>query len=222
MAETFDCDPLVVTEAHGVVAHASCMSDNNFLDAIGTEFERTPPDTLVVSLEAGVTQETLVLSLIPFYPLASRTIDLERMGVIAAVLLVTSRSSALGRLRYEPLERANVGRRRCCFFLAGFFESDKAKSFTNFEAAGWKFALLSFVHFDWDGHGANYVMVADRKRTLDPKVFVSKRHCGNHVTGLCEACMHSAVNERTHWSALQLENVLADFRPFPSACASDG
>ena len=73
--------------------------------------------------------------------------------------------------------------------LAGHHEVDHVNSFTNFEAAGLKFAWLSFVHLDLDGHGANNVMVSERKRTLDPKVFVSKRHCGNHATGLCEACM---------------------------------
>ena len=67
----------------------------------------------------------------------------------------------------------------------------QVKSDTNFEAAGLKFALLSFVHFDLDGHGAKNVIVAERKRTL-----VSKRHCGTHATGLCEACMHSAVDEK--------------------------
>ena len=36
-------------------------------------------------------------------------------------------------------------------------------------------------------------MVAGRKRTLDPKVFVSKRHCVNHATGLCEACRYSSA-----------------------------
>ena len=61
---------------------------------------------------------------------------------------------------------------------------DQINSFTNFEAAGLKFALLSFVHFDLDGQGANNVMVAERTRTLDRKVFVSKRHCGNHAMGL--------------------------------------
>ena len=81
--------------------------------------------------------------------------------------------------------------------LAGFYEVDQIKSFTKFDAA--KFALLSFVQLDFDGHGANNVMV--RKRTLDPKVFVSKRHCGYHATGLCEACMYSAGDEQVTWDA---------------------
>ena len=76
--------------------------------------------------------------------------------------------------------------------LAGFYEVDQSKSFTKFDAA--KFALLLFVQLDLDGHGANNVMV--RKRTLDPKVFVSKRHCGYHATVLCEACMYSAGDEQ--------------------------
>ena len=80
--------------------------------------------------------------------------------------------------------------------LAGFYEVDQVKSFTNFEAAGLKFALLSFVRFDLEGHGANNVMVGERKRTLDSKVLVSKRHCGNHATVLREACMYSAVDEQ--------------------------
>ena len=55
-------------------------------------------------------------------------------------------------------------------------------------STGWtksvlKFALLSFVHFDLNGHGANNAMVVDRKRTFDPNVFVWKRHCGKHATG---------------------------------------
>ena len=39
-------------------------------------------------------------------------------------------------------------------------------------------------------------MVAEWKRTLDPNGFVSKRHCGNHATGPCEACMYSAADEQ--------------------------
>ena len=73
---------------------------------------------------------------------------------------------------------------------------DQVKSFTNFEAAGLMFALLSFVHFDLDGHGANNVLVAERKRTLDPKVFRAEAALRNHATGLCEACMFSVVDEK--------------------------
>ena len=42
VAKTFDCDPSMVTQARAVVAHASCTSDNNLVDAIGKEFERNP------------------------------------------------------------------------------------------------------------------------------------------------------------------------------------
>ena len=63
-----------------------------------------------------------------------------------------------------------------------------------------KLALLSFVHIDFGGHGANDVVVAQKKRTLDPKVFVSKRHCGSNATGLWEACKNIAVDEQlTGW-----------------------
>ena len=61
VAKTFDCDPSMVTQARAVVAHASCMSDNNLMDAIGLEFERNPPDTFVVSLAADATQGSLTL-----------------------------------------------------------------------------------------------------------------------------------------------------------------
>ena len=60
---------------------------------------------------------------------------------------------------------------------ARLYEVDQVQSFTKFEAAGLKFALLSFVHFDLDGHGANNMTV---------------------------------------------QHVLADLKPFLSACASDG
>ena len=39
--------------------HASCMSDNNLVDAIGKEFERNPPDKFVASMPADATPETL-------------------------------------------------------------------------------------------------------------------------------------------------------------------
>ena len=148
--KTFDCDPSKVTQARAVVAQASYTTDT---DAIGKEFERNPPDTFVVSLAADATQETLTLTLIQFHRLVNCTIDLENIGVIAAVLLVISRSSALGRLRCEPSERANVGSNCCC--IAGRpLRGGHIKSITNFKAAGLTFALLSFVHFDLDGHGA--------------------------------------------------------------------
>ena len=35
VATTFDCDPSTVTKARAVVAHASSMSDNNLIDAVG-------------------------------------------------------------------------------------------------------------------------------------------------------------------------------------------
>ena len=80
----------------------------------------------------------------------------------------------------------------------GLHEVDQVKPFTISEAAVLKFALLSFVHVlvDFDGHGANDVMMAERRRTLDPKVFASKQHCRNHATGLCGACTVSAVDEK--------------------------
>ena len=42
VAKTSDCVPSMVTQARAVVAHASRMSDNNFMHAIGKEFERNP------------------------------------------------------------------------------------------------------------------------------------------------------------------------------------
>ena len=56
----------MVTQARAVVAHDSCMSDTIFMDATGKEFERNPPDTIVVALAADATPETLALNLIPF------------------------------------------------------------------------------------------------------------------------------------------------------------
>ena len=101
----------------------------------------------------------------------------------------------------------------------GLFEVDQLKSFTNFGAAGLKFALLSFVHFDVDGHGTKNVTAERRRGRSNPKVFVSKRHCGNHATGLCDV---QRCGRKTHWISPQLQHVLADLRPFPSACACDG
>ena len=115
----------MVTQARAVDAHASCAYDKHVMDAIGKEFERNPLDTFVVFLAADATRETLTL-LIQFIDSKKCTIDMESMGVITVVLLVWDvdsatqlpvvipRSSALGRLRYEPPERANVGGRRCC------------------------------------------------------------------------------------------------------------
>ena len=80
------------------------------MDAIGKEFERNPLDTFVVSLAADATQETLnEAESHSVHRLVNCTIDLESIGVIAVVLVVIPRCSALGRLRYEPPERANVG-----------------------------------------------------------------------------------------------------------------
>ena len=104
----------------------------------------------------------------------------------------------------DPPELANVG-------------YDRVKSSTNFQAARLNFALLSFVQFDLDGNGAYDVMVAERKRTLDLEVSVSKRHFENYVTAHAQRCTRT-----TRWMALQLQHVLADLRPFPSACAGDG
>ena len=39
-------------------------------------------------------------------------------------------------------------------WMASLYEVDEVKSLTNFEAAGLKFALLSFVQFDLDGNDA--------------------------------------------------------------------
>ena len=75
----------------------------------GRKFERNPLETFVVSLAADVDAESHSV-----HRLVSCTVDLASICVIAAVLLVISGSSALGRLRCEPPERANVGRRRCC------------------------------------------------------------------------------------------------------------
>ena len=69
--------------------------------------------------------------------------------------------------------------------LAGLHEVDQVKSFTNLGAAGLKFSLLSFAHFDLDRDGANNVMEAERKRTLDPKVSgtagITRRGCAKHA-----------------------------------------
>ena len=66
VAKTFDWDPSMVTQARAVVAHASCMSDNSLVDAIGKEFERNPLDKFVVSLAADAKPETLTPNLMPF------------------------------------------------------------------------------------------------------------------------------------------------------------
>ena len=107
--------------------------------------------------------------------------------------------------------------------LASLNEVDEVKSFANFGAAGLKFALLSFVHIDLYGLGETNVMVAERKRTLDSKVPLSKRHCRNHATVLCKSCLYSAVDEKLiGWLHSCLQHGFADLRPFLSACAGDG
>ena len=51
---------------------------------------------------------------------------------------------------------------------ARLYEVGQVKSVTNLEAAGLKFALLSFVHFELDGHGANNMMVQHALADLRP------------------------------------------------------
>ena len=87
-------------------------------------------------------------------------------------------------------------------FVVGLSEVDQVKSLAKFEAAGLEFAVLSFVHFDWDRHGAKRVMVAERKRTLDPNVFVSMRHCGNVQCCCSTSCRPQAISfglVDAHW-----------------------
>ena len=140
-------------------------------------------------------QETLTLNFIPFIDSSIARSTWKSLGVIAAVLL--------GHFQEVPhwvcdMNRLNVPLLGdvAAALLAGLYEVDHVKSFTNFEVSGLKFALLSFVHFDLDGHGANERDGGRKERTLDPKVFASKRYCGNHATGPCEACMYSAVDEK--------------------------
>ena len=109
VAKTFDCDPSMVTQALMVLAHALCMSDNNFTDAIGKELERNPLDTFVDSLAADATQETVTLNLNPFIDSSAARSTCKVWVALQRFSLVMSRSSALGRLRYEPPVRAKVG-----------------------------------------------------------------------------------------------------------------
>ena len=101
-------------------------------------------------------------------------------------------------LRYETARTCQGVGDDAGALLASLY-ADHVKSFTNFEVAGVKFALLSLVRFNLEGHGANKATVAEKERMLNPKVFLSKRYCGNHATGLCEARMYSAADEKTHW-----------------------
>ena len=70
--------------------------------------------------------------------------------------------------------------------LARLFAMDQAKSCTNFEAAGLKFALLLFVHFDLDGHGANNMMVQHALRRICVPIQICKfdmrEDANNHMT----------------------------------------
>ena len=142
-----------------------------------------------------MTQETLTLNLIPF-------IDSSTARSTRKVLVSLQRFSwsfqevphwvvcEMNRLSVPMMGDDAVA------LLAGLFELLAGVHEVNrIEGGGLKFDLLSFVHFDLDGRGANNVMVAESERTLDPKVFVSKRHCGSRATGLCEACMYSSVDE---------------------------
>ena len=74
--------------------------------------------------------------------------------------------------------------------LAGLYVVDHVKSFTNFEVSGLKFALLSFVHFDLDGHGANNVMVAERSARSIPR---SSRRRGTAAITRRGRAMHACT-----------------------------
>ena len=69
---------------------------------------------------------------------------------------------------------------------ARLFDVDQVKSLTNFEAAGLKFALLSFIHFGLDGHGANNMMVQHARRRICIPIqmckFDMREDANNHMT----------------------------------------
>ena len=108
------------------------------MDAIGKEFERNPPDTFVVSLAADTTQETMTLNLIPFIE--------SSIGRSARKVLVSLQQFSWWSSQDVP--HWVVCDIDAAALLTGLCEVDQVKSFTNFEAAGLKFALLSFVYFD--------------------------------------------------------------------------
>ena len=147
------------------VAHASCTGDNIFMDVIGKEFVRNPLDTFRVFFGGRRDARDVDTESHSVNRLVNCAIGLESIGINAArsrpnVPMLGDDAAAL---------------------LSAFYDVDQVKSSINFEAVGLKFALLSFDHFDLDGLGAKSVMVAEGKRVLDPQVFVSKRHCGNHA-----------------------------------------
>ena len=105
--------------------------------------------------------------------------------------------------------------------VAGFYEMDQIKSLTKFEAAVLKFAMLSFVHFDLDVVGANNVMEAERARARSEGLRVEAALQESRDEAV--RSMHAQRCGRTaHWMAVHLQHVLADLRPFLSACAGGG
>ena len=122
----------------------------------------------MVSLAADATKETLTLNLIPFIDSSIARPTSQVLGVIAAVLLVISRSYALvGRPRYDAAA-----------LLARIYEVDRTKSFTKFEVAGVMFALLSFVHFDLNGHCAKTSWWQRGNTRSIPSSSCQRRHYG--------------------------------------------
>ena len=96
-------------QARAVLAHASCTSDDNFMDAMEKEVERNPSDTFVVSLAADATQETLTLNLIPFIGSSIARSTWKVLVSLQRFSWSFQEVPHLVVLRYEPPERAKGG-----------------------------------------------------------------------------------------------------------------
>ena len=88
--------------------------------------------------------------------------------------------------------------------LAGLYEADQVDSFTNVEAAGLKFVLVSFVHFDVGGHDGGRKETHARSQGLHVEAALRESRDGAVRSMHVQRCRRT-----THWMALQFQHFLA-------------
>ena len=82
------------------------------------------------------------------------------------------------------------------------YELEQIRSFTALEEKGFRYATKWFSsHFDVDGLGANYSMIALRRQKLAGLLpnrlvpLVSARHCGNHIESIIEGYTLECISD---------------------------
>ena len=149
------------------------------------------------------------------------TIDSESIGVVAAVRVVTSRSSALGRLRCEPPELANVGRRRCC--IAGRPpRGGPSQGVSQFRSC-WVEVRVAVVRPFRFGRPRREQRDGGRKevraRSKSLRVEVAVREARDRAVPSRRV---QRCGRTTHGMALPLKHVVADLRSFSVLATAEG